>query len=348
MPQKITATLTSQEFEQLFGFVESSGLYNNPQFRLVINKFGRCYWLLAIDNLQGPRFSGNNVYYQGNNSRLIRAIYPNAKRIIDVGANVGNNTIAYGEWAQHVESFEPTPTTLTMLKANIKIAEQSNLHGIYWEGTDEEGAVSRDPIASVGWFTWKGIPQSMNIAGNITVHEVALTNRNTGTIGIQDHPEHGGHNFAVYDTTQIKKEEFIVAVPARTIDSYNFEDVDAIKIDVEGSELYVIEGAKDTIDRCRPSVQVEIVPKQCKQYGYDPQALYDFFDQRDYVCVCAVRKPLNAKQFGLFFGKNIGMTHQQIPKYMDRLFVPREVHEATDYGLIGQADTQFENLFDFG
>jgi FkbM family methyltransferase len=348
MPQKITASVTSQEFEQLFGFVEPSGLYENSQFRLVINKFGRCYWLLSIDNLQGPRFSGNNVYYQGNNSRLIRTIYPKARRIIDVGANVGNNTIAYGEWAQYVESFEPTPTTLTMLKANIEIAKRSNLHGIYWVGTDEEGAVERDPKPQVGWFTWKGKIQSMNIVGDITVHEVALTNRNTGTIGIQDHPEHGGHNFAVYDPKQIKKSQHIVNVPARTIDSYNFEEVDAIKIDVEGTELFVIEGAKDTIDRCRPSVQVEIVPKQCQQYGYDPQALYDFFAQRDYVCISAVRKPLNNKQFGLFFGKNIGMKHLQIPKYMDRLFVPREVHEATDYGLMEQADTEFENLFDFG
>lgn len=348
MPQKITATVTSQEFEQLFGFVEPSGLYENSQFRLVINKFGRCYWLLSIDNLQGPRFSGNNVYYQGNNSRLIRTIYPKARRIIDVGANVGNNTIAYGEWAQNVESFEPTPTTLTMLKANIEIAKRSNLKGIYWSGTDIAGSIHRDATVNDSWFYWKGIPQSMNIHGQINVHEVALTNRNTGTIGIQDHPEHGGHNFAVYDTTQVKKEEFIVKVPARTIDSYNFEEVDAIKIDVEGSELYVIEGAKDTIDRCRPSVQVEIVPKQCKQYGYDPQALYDFFAQRDYVCVCAVRKPLNNKQVGLFFGKDIGMNHLQIPKYMDRLFVPREVHAVTDYGLINQADTEFENLFDFG
>ena len=348
MPQKITATITSQEFKQLFGFDEPSGLYNNSQFRLVINKFGRCYWLLSIDNLQGPRFSGNNVYYQGNNSRLIRAIYPQARRIIDVGANVGNNTIAYGEWAQNVESFEPTPTTLTMLKANIRIAEQSDLHGIYWVGTDIKVAVSRDPNVQVGWFTWKGNPQSMNIVANINVHEVALTNRNTGTIGIQDHPEHGGHNFAVYTATQIKKSHHIVDVPARTIDSYNFEDVDAIKIDVEGSELFVIEGAKDTIDRCRPSVQVEIVPKQCAQYGYNPQHLYDFFDQRDYVCVCAVRKPLNRAQEGLFFGKNLGMVHKQIPKYMDRLFVPREIHEKTDYGLMEQEDNQFEHLFDFG
>jgi len=348
MPQKITATITSDEFKDLFGFDEPSGLYDNDQFRLVINKFGRCYWLLAWDNLQGPRFSGNNVYYQGNNSRLIRTIYPSARRIIDVGANVGNNTIAYAEWAQQVESFEPTPTTLTMLKANIEIAQRSNLHGIYWEGTDEVGEVVRKPNEQVGWFTWKGVPQSMNVVGSITVHECALTNNNNGTIGIQDHPEHGGHNFAIYDSKQIKKAEHVVQVQCRTIDSYNFEDVDAIKIDVEGSELFVIQGAANTIDKYRPSVQVEIVPKQWQQFGYDPQALYDFFAERDYVCVSAVRRPANPQQRGLFFGKNIGMTHQQIAKYMDRLFVPREVHERTDYGAMEQAHNEFESLFDFG
>jgi hypothetical protein len=66
MTQKnITVTLSPEEFKDNFGFDESSGLYNDPKFRLVMNKFGRCYWLLSIDNLQGPRFSGVNVYYQG-------------------------------------------------------------------------------------------------------------------------------------------------------------------------------------------------------------------------------------------------------------------------------------------
>jgi len=348
MPQLVTATLTPQEFKDNFGFDEPSGLFNDPNFRLVINRFGRCYWLLSIDNLQGPRFSGVNVYYQGNNSRLIRTIYPKARRIIDVGANVGNNTIAYAEWAEDVESFEPTPTTLKMLEANVEIAKLSNLQGVYWKGNVFEGELYRDQNAEAGWFTWKGVHQPMNIVGNINIHKVAITNRNDGTIGIQDHPEHGGHNFAVYDEKHVKKSQHVVNVPARTIDSYNFEDVDAIKIDVEGSELYVMEGAKETIKRCRPSVQVEIVPKQCQQYGYDPQALYDFFAELDYVCVCAVRKPLNNAQRGLFFGKDIGMTHQQIPKYMDRLFVPREVHEATDYGQMAQTDSEFERLFDFG
>lgn len=347
MPQKITAEISAEQFKENFGFEEQSGLYSDPLFRLVLNKFGRCYWLLAHDNLQGPRFSGNNVYYQGNNSRLIRTIYPNARRIIDVGANVGNNTIAYSEWAKYVESFEPTPTTLKMLKANIAIAKQQNLKGVYWKGTDQEGDLYRDEDAVSGWYTYKGIHQSMDVVADITVHEVAATNRNEGTIDILDHTDHGGHNHVVLDSSEVKlrASQNLVPVPARTLDSYNFEDVDAIKIDVEGSELLVIQGAKDTIERCRPSVQVEIVPKQCNLFGYDPQDLYDFFAERDYVCVSAVRRVANADQRGLFFGKDIGMKHRQIKKYMDRLFVPREVHEATDYGAMEQANNNFGELF---
>ena len=348
MPQKITATISESEFKSTFGFDEPSGLYQDPLFRLVINKFGRCYWLLAHDNLQGPRFSGNNVYYQGNNSRLIRTIYPNARRIIDVGANVGNNSIAYAEWAQDVESFEPTPTTLKMLKANIEIAKRQDLKGIYWKGTDESGELYRDASAEGGWYTYKGEYQSMNIIADINVHEVALSNSNEGTIDIIDHLDHGGHNHvAPSSDVKLRNSQQLVSVPKRTIDSYDFDDVDAIKIDVEGSELMVMQGAEETIRRCRPSVQVEIVPKQCNLFGYDPQALYDFFDDLDYVCVSAVRSPVNAEQRGLYFGKNLGMRHQQIKKYMDRLFVPREVHEATDYGVIAQADNQFDKLFDF-
>jgi len=346
MPQKITAEISAEQFIENFGFEETSGLYKDPLFRLVVNKFGRCYWLLAHDNLQGPRFSGNNVYYQGNNSRLIRTIYPNARRIIDVGANVGNNTIAYSEWAQNVESFEPTPTTLKMLKANIAIAKQQKLKGVYWKGTDVVGSLYRDKTAEAGWYTYKGIHQSMDVVANITVHEVAATNRNEGTINILDHTDHGGHNHVVFDTDfDLRASQQLVEVPARTIDSYNFEDVDCIKIDVEGSELYVMQGAKDTIERCRPSVQVEIVPKQCALFGYEPQELYDFFQDLDYVCVSAVRRPANADQRGLFFGKDIGMKHRQIKKYMDRLFVPREVHEATDYGAMEQANNNFGELF---
>jgi FkbM family methyltransferase len=48
------------------------------------------------------------------------------------------------------------------------------------------------------------------------------------------------------------------AVPVRTLDSYGFEDVGLIKIDVEGHESAVLAGAAATIRACRPVLVVEI------------------------------------------------------------------------------------------
>lgn len=43
----------------------------------------------------------------------------------------------------------------------------------------------------------------------------------------------------------------------KTLDSYNFNDVNYIKIDVEGDELSVLKGAKQTLARCRPLIILE-------------------------------------------------------------------------------------------
>lgn len=45
----------------------------------------------------------------------------------------------------------------------------------------------------------------------------------------------------------------------KTLDSLNFKRVDVVKIDVEGHELEVLEGGKETIKRCQPKfIQIEI------------------------------------------------------------------------------------------
>lgn len=46
-------------------------------------------------------------------------------------------------------------------------------------------------------------------------------------------------------------------IEMRTLDSYEFENVDFIKIDVEGGELAVVQGAIETIKRCRPCMIIE-------------------------------------------------------------------------------------------
>jgi FkbM family methyltransferase len=68
-------------------------------------------------------------------------------------------------------------------------------------------------------------------------------------------------------------------VELRTIDSFAFTDVRAIKIDVEGSELAVLAGARETIRRDRPPLIVELLTGAhadpaaaaetiCATYGY--------------------------------------------------------------------------------
>ena len=51
-----------------------------------------------------------------------------------------------------------------------------------------------------------------------------------------------------------------IKVPMRTLDSYGLENVDFLKIDVQGGEMAVLEGAEDTLRRCEPVIMVE-VPK---------------------------------------------------------------------------------------
>jgi len=75
-------------------------------------------------------------------------------------------------------------------------------------------------------------------------------------------------------------------VPVRRLDDYNFTDVDLIKIDVEGYEQDVIDGAAETIISNKPILIVEIeqryhdypieniVNKICK-FGYDAYFLFN-------------------------------------------------------------------------
>jgi FkbM family methyltransferase len=48
-------------------------------------------------------------------------------------------------------------------------------------------------------------------------------------------------------------------VEVRTLDSYGFENVRVLKVDVEGSELAVLEGGRQTILRDRPPLIVELL-----------------------------------------------------------------------------------------
>ncbi len=49
-----------------------------------------------------------------------------------------------------------------------------------------------------------------------------------------------------------------IEVPVRTLDSFNLQRVDLLKVDVEGYELEVFRGAIETLKRCHPAIVVEM------------------------------------------------------------------------------------------
>ena len=67
---------------------------------------------------------------------------------------------------------------------------------------------------------------------------------------------------------------------AKTLDEYccsNNLSPDFIKCDVEGAELLVFKGAKNTLINNKPIVFSEILRKWSKKFNYNPNDIFKFF-----------------------------------------------------------------------
>jgi FkbM family methyltransferase len=116
------------------------------------------------------------------------------------------------------------------------------------------------------------------------VHEIALSNTSgTARFGVPISDQgivlHLAGNLVEAGDRRSPSRCFNVEV--RTLDSYAFKQVRAIKVDVEGSEMEVLRGGRETILRERPSLIVElltgahsdpiaVVEAICRIYGYSP------------------------------------------------------------------------------
>lgn len=65
-------------------------------------------------------------------------------------------------------------------------------------------------------------------------------------------------------------------IEMRTLDSFERDDVDLIKIDCEGFEEFIVRGAVDTLLKCRPCVIVEQKGNMAGRYGLEQQGAVKF------------------------------------------------------------------------
>ena len=102
-----------------------------------------------------------------------------------------------------------------------------------------------------------------NVTGaNFEVRPIALGDQDTmGTMIITE--DNSGHSHLDPNTMGAGD------VPVVRLDNLNLHDINYIKIDCEGYEYRILQGAEQTIRRCRPVVVIEQKPHDAysKQYG---------------------------------------------------------------------------------
>ncbi len=94
-----------------------------------------------------------------------------------------------------------------------------------------------------------------NVGGDFLVHNVAV-----GAMGgVAEMPKVHYSSKGNFGGLGIGSKSIYgnITVPIATIDSYQFTEVGFIKLDVEGYELEVLQGAQKTINRCKPTMYIE-------------------------------------------------------------------------------------------
>lgn len=238
------------------------------------SKDGKIYWIETGDTLYAQRLRYGQ--YQSTNWQFAQTLLQHTRTAIDVGSNNAVNAIHYSEVFDRVECFEPT-----------QLAQQ------LWHNTVRDNKVT-----------------------NVTLHTEAL-GENSRTTEIILHERNGGHNhLAHYDKNPRADRNRLgrqtQTVYQRTLDSYNFQEVDFIKIDVEGYELFVLQGALQTVLHNRPVLQLEIVDNQCRKFNYSRIDLANLFDTLNYRCVSKINGWIDLYQ------------HKEQRNEMDLFFVPNE------------------------
>ncbi len=147
---------------------------------------------------------------------------------IDIGANIGVLTLLFARLAPEgrVYAFEPGDTSFAYLSRNVADAD----------------------------------------AANVDAAQLGVYDR-TGALTLQVSPSHPG---GAYISQTDAHESASESVPVTRLDDWvadrDLAHVDVIKLDIEGAELRVLDGARATLERFRPVLVVECNPVALERF----------------------------------------------------------------------------------
>ena len=171
-----------------------------------------------------------HIYDEGVYKWVARHIGKNST-VIDVGALFGQMTVLFSRLAGQVHTIEANQEMIPIIEKNLIENGCHNVtvhHRAAWDKNDQRLYFQTQAVNS--------------LPANCSTFSF-------GSLGIDPTATSG---------------EWVNSI---TIDSLDLEDVSAIKIDVQGADLHVLRGARETIRRCRPAIAFEVEVYNVPQFG---------------------------------------------------------------------------------
>lgn len=189
--------------------------------------------------------SGEWLDYEKILERGYRKLIKKGDTVVDIGAHIGRHLAVFQELVGtgKLFAFEPLPKQFEYLKKTFN-------------------------------------------APNITLYNFALFNTpgKSTFYELLDYPEESGLKLRIDKVDKnIKKET--VNVEVHCLDEYEeqLKGLNYIKLDAEGAEVPILEGAERTLRRYRPFISTEYGGTSYGVYGLNASSLYEFCQKIDYI-----------------------------------------------------------------
>lgn len=218
---------------------------------------------VAIDDYDGDvkmivdrsTYIGGSIYWLGYHHRqeldYLGKILKPGMTFVDIGANQGEFTLfAARRLSQgNVFAFEPEEQMFQRLTKNVDLNQFKNVKlfncGLGKEKTWAQLYTSRDTALHSGW------------------HEGLFTSYRSNY-----------RNDHVQDIEIIRFDEIL--------SNGGVQRVDLVKIDVEGAELFVLQGAEETLRRFKPKILLEMNEETFRHAGYSAADVMKFMHEHGY------------------------------------------------------------------
>lgn len=192
-----------------------------------------------------PLYIFDTGSYEENETKIIMECVNENDIILDIGANVGLYTILLNKYKNCTTySFEPIKYTFDLLNKNLAINGVNAK--VYNIGLSDKNKVENF------YFNYKEIAAS----------------------SMRDLRE--DNNVEIVKCDIRKLDDFVA--------EENISNIDFIKIDVEGAELFALRGGAESIKQYKPIIFCEMLRKWAKKFDYHPNDIIELLKNIGYSC----------------------------------------------------------------